>query len=261
MGCKAPTIVVGGVTMSTSDAENAAAMLEELGGDNGDPTFDEYNSNIAGGNNANGANGVQVGNPSTQTSLPGPNTTPPLAADDKVPPNTPGKDVDCGAGWAGNYDDQLSPNFKVRDFTVNAFFPNQLTDFAGLTASQRCCNLKALAVNVAEPLFAKFGKFRINSAIRNQETCAAPNHSQHTLGMAMDIQFPGWSLDKYWEMAPWIRDNIPYDQMIYEYSDKSGSVWYHLSYNSAGNRKPGDPVKVMTMWHNKYDKGGLKRYA
>jgi len=257
-GCKAPTVIVGGVTMSTSDAENAAAMLEELGGDNGDPTFDEYNSNIAGGNNANGANGVQVGNPSTQTSLPGPNTTPPFASDDKVPPYIPGKPVPQGA-WSGDYDEPLSPNFKVRDFTINAFFPNQLTNFTDIT--DRFNNLKALAVNVAEPLLAKFGKFRINSAIRNQETCPAPNHSQHTLGMAMDFQFPGWSLDKYWEMAPWIRDNIPYDQMIYEYSDKSGSVWYHLSYNKNGNRKPGDPVKVMTMWHNKYDKGGLKRYA
>lgn len=260
MGCKAPTVVVGGVTMSTSDAENAQAMLEELGGDNGDPTFDEYNSNIAGGNNSNGANGVQVGNPSTQTSLPGPNTTPPLAADDKIPPNTPGKPVDPVTGpWT--YDDQLSPNFKIRDFTINAFFPNQLIAFAGLTELDRITNLKTLSVNVAEPLLAKFGKFRINSSIRNQETCPGPNHSQHTLGMAMDIQFSGWSLDKYWENAPWIRDNIPYDQMIYEYSDKSGSVWYHLSYNSAGNRKPGDPLKVMTMWHNKYDHGGLKRYA
>ena len=95
-GCKAPTVIVGGVTMSTSDAENAQALLEELGGDNGDPTFDEYNSNIAGGNNANGANGVQVGNPSTQTSLPGPNTTPPFASDDKVPPYIPGKPVPQG---------------------------------------------------------------------------------------------------------------------------------------------------------------------
>jgi len=264
-GCKAPTVIVGGVTMSTSDAENAQALLEELGGDNGDPTFDEYNSNIAGGNNANGANGVQVGNPSTQTSLPGPNTTPPFASDDKVPPYIPGKDVGCPLSWdptAPNaYDYQLSPNFKVRDFSINAFFPNQVTTFAGLEPKDRVCNLMALAVNVAEPLLAKFGKFRINSSIRNQETCPGPNHSQHTQGMAMDIQFPGWSLDKYWEMAPWIRDNLPYDQMIYEYSDKSGSVWYHLSYNQAGNRKPGDPLKVMTMWHNKYDHGGLKRYA
>ncbi len=260
MGCKAPTIVVGGVTMSTSEAENAQALLDELGGDNGDPTFDEYNSNIAGGNNANGTSGVQVGNPSTQTSLPGAPTTPPLKSDDKVPPDTPGTPVTCGS-WTGNYDDQLSPNFKVRNFTVNAFYPNQLIDAGGLTASQRCCNLQALAVNIAEPLLAKFGKFRINSAIRNQDTVKAPNMSQHMTGQAFDIQFPGWSLDKYWEMAPWVRDNISYDQFIYEYSDKSGSVWFHLSFNQKGNRKPGDPLKVMTMWHNKYDHGGLKRYT
>jgi len=259
MDCKPITVVIGGVTMSTSAAQNAQPLLEELGGDNGDPTFDEYTSNIAGGNNVTGTKGVQLGDPPEQISLPGAPTSPSSASDDKVPPNTPGKPVTC-ATWAGNYDDKLSTNFKVRDFTVNAFFKNELIDYAGLTASQRCCNLQALAVNIAEPLLAKFGNFRINSAIRNQETCRPPNRSQHTLGMAMDIQFPGWSLDKYWEMAPWIRDNLPYDQFIYEYSQK-GTVWFHLSYNQAGNRKPGDPLKVMTMWRNKYDHGVLKRYA
>ena len=259
MTCKPPTVIIGGVTMSTSDAQNARELLNELGGDNGDPTFDEYNSNIAGGNNANGTKGVQVNNPSVQTSLPEAPTATPITSDNKMPPNIPGKPITCLV-WGGNYDDQLSTNFKVRDFTINAFFPNQLIDYAGLSASQRCCNLQALAVNIAEPLLAKFGKFRINSAIRNQETCAPPNHSQHTLGMAMDIQFEGWSLDKYWEMAPWIRDNLPYDQFIYEYSQK-GTVWYHLSHNQNGNRKSDDPLKIMTMWKNKYDHGILKRYA
>ena len=262
MSCKAPTILVGGVALSTSTFENAQPLLNELGGsDHGDPTFDEYNSSIAGGNNASGTKGVQLQSPPTQTSLPPQNTATPLSADSTAPPNNNGIPVTCTI-WDGvNYDIQLSPNFQLRDFTVNALFPHELTDFNGMSKQERFCNLQALAINVAEPLFAKFGKFRINSAIRNQETCAAPNRSQHPAGMAMDVQFIGWSLDKYWENAPWIRDNIPYDQFIYEYSGNSGSVWYHLSYNQAGGRAATDPLKLMTMWQNKYDHGVLKRYA
>lgn len=256
MACKAPTITVGGVTMSTNDFENAQELLNELGGDGGDPTFDEQISNIAGGNNTYGAYGVQLGNVPTQTNLPGENTTPPLSEDNTQPPDNTGLPVNC-IPWTGNYDMQVSQNFKVRDFTVNAFFPNQLIDFGGMTASQRCCNLQNLAQNIAEPLLAKFGKFRINSAIRNQESARPPNRSQHTLGQAMDIQFPGWTLDRYWENAPWVRDNLPYYQFIYEYSPK-GTVWYHLSYSATTKANPA--VKVMTMWNNKYDRF-LKRYA
>ena len=256
MSCTAPKIVVGGVTISTSDFENAQDLLKELGGDEGDPTFDEQISNIAGGNNSNRTSGVQLSNPPTQTELPGSNTVQPKQSDETVPPNNKGIPVTC-VPWDGNYDFKVSPNFKVRDFTVNAFFPNQLIDFGGLTAGQRCCNLQNLSKNVAEAMLTKFGKFRINSAVRNQETAKPPSKSQHTMGQAMDIQFPGWTLDRYWENAAWIRDNIPYDQFIYEYSPK-GSVWYHLSYNATGGVNPA--VKVMTMWQNKYDHF-LKRYA
>ena len=261
MGCKAPTVVIGGVTLSTNDAENAQALLDELGGDNGDPTFDEYTTNIAGGNNSTGTKGVQVNNPPTQTSAPTPPpaNTPKTAENNTPPPVMTGKPVDCGSAWTGNYDDQLSPNFKVRNFTVNCHYPNPMMDYGGYTATQRVCFLQHLAINVAEPLLAKFGKFRINSAIRNKETCDKPLISQHTHGQACDLQWPGWSLDKYWESAQWVKDNIPYDQYIYEYSAASGSVWYHLSYVPTGARKAGDRTKVMTMWQNHYIPG-LQRY-
>ena len=264
MACAAPMITVGGVAISTSTFVNAQPLLQALGGsDHGDPTFDEYNSNIAGGNNTAGTKGVQtVNNPlPTQDSLPPQNTATPMASNSATPPGGNGIPVTCTI-WDGvNYDTQLSPNFKLRDFTVNAFYPHPLIPFNGLTAQERFCNLQNLAINVAEPLFAQFGKFRINSAIRNEETCQPPNKSQHPCGMAMDVQFIGWTLDTYWANAPWVRDNIPYDQFIYEYSGNSNSVWYHLSFNQAGNRAAGDPLKVMTMWQNKYDHGGLKRYA
>lgn len=256
MACSAPTITVGGVTISTSDFENARELMT-VSGDQGDPTLDGYDENIANGNNTKSTNGVQFP-PPKQTTLPPPIKETPEKSDDKVPPGGNGISVTCTT-WVGDYDYPLSPNFKVRDFTVNAFFPNPLIDVPGQTASQRCCNLQALAVNVAEPLRAKFGSFRINSGVRNQNT--TPNGtSQHVLGEAFDAQWSGWTYSMYWENAAWVRDNIPYDQFIFEHSSSTGLAWYHLSFKQAGNRPASSSTKVMTMYRNNYSPG-LKRFG
>ena len=261
MSCNAPVITVGGVTMSTSDFENAAELIRTVSGDGGDPTLDEYTENIAGGNNTSGTTGVQMpatGLPPMQTTPPTPSPVPATITDNTTPPGGNGVQVVPGA-WNGNYDTLLSPNFKVRDFTINALFPNQLIDYGAFTKDIRYTNLKGLAVNVAEKLLSKFGKFNINSGLRNK-TSTPTGISQHITGQAMDIQFTGWNYNRYWENASWVRDNIPYDQFIYEHSDKTGLVWYHLSFNLSGNRPASDSRKVLTMYRNHYDPG-LRNYG
>jgi len=256
MSCAAPTIVVGGVTMSTSDFENAKELLK-VSGDQGDPVQDGYDENIANGNNNRNTTGVQIP-PPIQTTPPTPIPLPAEQTDDKKPPGGDGAPVSCTA-WTGDYDFQLSPNFKVRDFTVNALFPNQLIDYLTYTKNVRCCNLQNLAMNVAEPLRAKFGPFSINSGLRNASSTPS-GVSQHITGQAMDVQFAGWNYAKYWDNAAWVKDNIQYDQFIYEHSSSTGLAWYHLSFNQTGNRVASLPTKVMTMYRNHYDPG-LKRYG
>jgi hypothetical protein len=257
MACTSPKIVVGGVTMSTSDFENARELLDLVSGDGGDPTLDEYEENIANGNNTSGKTGVQFPS-SKQTTLPSEITQEAQATVDKKPPGLNGNDVVC-IPWAGNYSLQLSANFSVKDFTVGALWPHQMIDYPGYSINTRVCNLQGLATNVAEPLRSKFGKFRINSGLRN-ETSASNGVSQHIKGEAMDIQFEGWNYERYWNNAQWIVENIPFDQFIYEHSDKTGLVWYHLSFRRGGNRPAGDRTKVMTMYKNQYSPG-LKRYG
>lgn len=265
MTCAAPTITVGGVTLSTSDFENAKELIDRVGGDDGDPTLDGYDENIAGGNNSAGRSGVQVPNSpgenvATQTTPPGPIPFTPAQSSDSPGNGFQGSPVACIVPWDGNYDYQLSTNFKLRDFTINAVFPNQLIDYdATYTKNARFCFLQNLAENIAEPMRAKFGPFNINSGLRNK-TSTSSGLSQHITGQALDIQFSGWTYARYWENAAWIRDNIPYDQFIFEHSSSTGLAWYHLSYNPAGNRAPSVSTKVMTMYRNKYSPG-LKSYA
>lgn len=261
MGCTPPSVSIGGVSISESEFENAQELLNEVSGDQGDPTLDGYEENIANGNNSAKRTGVQFP-PSTQTTLPTPTPYEAKSVDERPVTDKPGLTPDCPVFTIVDdsvYNIQLSPNFKVSNFTINALFKNRILDVPGITPQERVCNLKGVAVNICEPLKAKFGSFRINSALRNQNS--TPNGiSQHVSGQAVDIQFPGWTYSMYWENAAWVKDNIAFDQFIFEHSSSSGLAWYHLSFNRAGNRPATDRTKVMTMYRNHYDPG-LKRYG
>ena len=262
MSCTPPQILVGGVLISTSDFVNAAELFQ-ISDDSGDPVYDEFEGNIANGNNNNNRTGIQFP-PSTQTTLPPPIPEPATASNDKKPTLKTGAPTGCPI-WDGvDYNIYLSPNFKLSNFTTAALFKNPLTDlsgiYPGLTQQVRFCNLMNLAINVAEPLRAALGNMQINSGIRNTNSTAAGRVSQHVTGQAMDVQFTGWSYERYWENAQWVKDNIPYDQFIFEHSSKTGLAWYHLSYNASGNRAATAYTKVMTMYRNNYD-SGLKKYG
>jgi hypothetical protein len=257
MSCAASNFQIGGVLVSTSDFVNMQELLT-VSGDQGDPTADADDESIAGGNNVSGTTGIQIP-PPTQTSPPGVITQKPGASNTKPAPGGNGTPVTCDT-WDGDYDFELSTNFKLRDFTLTTLSKNPVTDLLGLTASQRVCNLQSLAVNIAEPLRARFGSsIKINSGLRNTNSTSS-GVSQHVSGQAMDIQFPGWTYDRYWENAQWVKDNIPYDQFIFEHSSKTGLAWYHLSFDPLGNRLPTSPRKVMTMYRNRYSTG-LHKFA
>lgn len=258
MSCAAQRIVVGGVEISTNDFENARELLQ-VSGDNGDPVQDGYDENIANGNNNRNTTGVQFP-PPVQTSPPTPIPIPAEATNDKPPPGGNGTPTGCPIWTPGNYNTPLgNSGFTIKDFTVGALFPNELIDYLSYTAQTRFCNLQNLAENVARPLREKFGPFRINSALRNKSSTPT-GISQHITGQAFDVQFSGWSYSKYWENAQWVKDNINYDQFIFEHSSSTGLAWFHLSFNKDGNRAASERTKVMTMYRNHYDPG-LKRYG
>lgn len=126
----------------------------------------------------------------------------------------------------------LTPNFTLAQLSSSAVISKtRVRAQHGLTEQEIICNLRALAKNVLEPLAAQFGRdnMYITSGFR-----LARGKSQHERGQAVDVQFLGWSKDDYWEAAKWIKNNINYDQFIYEY--RGNMPWFHLSYNKNGNR-------------------------
>jgi zinc D-Ala-D-Ala carboxypeptidase len=102
-------------------------------------------------------------------------------------------------------------------------------------------NIIELCKNVFEPLREHVGKpIKINSVYRSEAVNKAIKgaiSSQHCKGEAMDIDdnFGGMSNN---EMGLWIKDNLIFDQLIFEKPINGKSSWIHVSYKSNGmNRK------------------------
>ena len=96
-------------------------------------------------------------------------------------------------------------------------------------------NMKLLAEKVFEPLRKWVnGPIKINSFYRSialNEAIGGSSKSQHCQGRAIDIDdIYGYKTNK--EMFEWIKENLDFDQMIYEFGSESNPDWVHVSYVS-----------------------------
>ena len=102
-------------------------------------------------------------------------------------------------------------------------------------------NMKLIAEKVFEPLRIHVGgPIKINSFYRGPELNKAIGgsaKSQHCHGQAMDIDDTyGHASNK--EMFNWIKANLEFDQMIWEFGTDQNPDWVHVSYTNPGeNRK------------------------
>ena len=101
-------------------------------------------------------------------------------------------------------------------------------------------NLVALCECVLQPVRDHFGKgVKVNSGFRDAEVNAkvgGSKTSDHTRGMAADIEIPGVSNA---ELGQWIVDNLSFRQVILEFYTPGipDSGWVHVSYNAGDNKK------------------------
>ena len=102
-------------------------------------------------------------------------------------------------------------------------------------------NMQVLAEKVFQPLRKWVGKpIKINSFFRSVELNKAiggSSRSQHCEGRAIDIDDTYGHVTNS-EMFHWIKDNLDFDQMIWEFGDDKNPDWVHVSYVSEdSNRK------------------------
>jgi hypothetical protein len=101
-------------------------------------------------------------------------------------------------------------------------------------------NFKKLAENIFEPIREHFGvPIHISSGYRSKELNAAVGgsaSSQHCQGEAIDIDMDGTSITNA-EIFNYIKDNLNFDQMIWEFGNDTNPDWVHVSYESTGKQR------------------------
>ena len=103
-------------------------------------------------------------------------------------------------------------------------------------------NFKLLAEKIFEPIREHFGvPIHISSGYRSVELNRAINgslSSQHCQGEAIDIDMDGTPNGVTNRMVfDYIKDNLEFDQLIYEFGDSNNPDWVHVSYESTGKQR------------------------
>jgi hypothetical protein len=103
-------------------------------------------------------------------------------------------------------------------------------------------NMKVLAEKIFEPIREHFNApiyvtSGYRSAALNKKIGGAKN-SQHLTGEAMDIDMDGHSSGvTNVQIFNWIRQNLSFDQLIWEYGNSASPDWVHVSYNTSGTNR------------------------
>lgn len=107
--------------------------------------------------------------------------------------------------------------------------------------TEHLANMIVLAEKIFQPIREHFGvpiyiSSGYRSAALNKKIGGAKN-SQHCLGQAIDIDMDGHPHVSNVEVFNWIRANLVFDQLIWEYGSNSSPDWVHVSYNTSGTNR------------------------
>ena len=103
-------------------------------------------------------------------------------------------------------------------------------------------NLRQTAINIFQPLREAFGcPIYVSSGYRSAELNTAiggSRRSQHVEGRALDLDADVYGGCTNSQVFNWIKENVDFDQLIWEFGDDDNPDWVHVSYVYDGiNRK------------------------
>jgi len=134
---------------------------------------------------------------------------------------------------------KLSAHFDLAEFTRSESAKREGLD--NTPTPEHLENIKTLCEKVLEPIRLKYGSINISSGYRGKML----NHfiggsvsSDHCVGRAADIDMDdtGSGVSNT-EIFNYIKDNLDYDQLIWEFGTKDKPDWVHVGYRGKENRK------------------------
>jgi hypothetical protein len=138
---------------------------------------------------------------------------------------------------------QLSTNLSLAEVTRSETAKRR--GISNMPTAEHIENFKKLAVNIFQPIREHFGKpIIISSGYRSAELNKAIGgslSSQHCSGEAIDIDMDGTDITNA-QIFNYIKDNLNFDQMIWEFGTDTNPDWVHVSF--AANRSQRKQILV-----------------
>jgi hypothetical protein len=133
---------------------------------------------------------------------------------------------------------QLSKNLSLSEMIISSEAKRK--GISNQPTEEHISNMKKLAINVFQPIREHFNSpihissgyrsLALNKAIKGSAT------SQHCSGEAMDIDMDATSITNA-EVFNYIKDNLAFDQLIWEFGTNENPDWVHVSYESTGKQR------------------------
>lgn len=102
-------------------------------------------------------------------------------------------------------------------------------------------NLRQVAINVFQPLRDAFrGPIYVSSGYRSADLNRAiggSKRSQHVEGRALDLDADVYGGCTNAQIFEYIKENLEFDQLIWEFGDESNPDWVHVSFVYDGNNR------------------------
>jgi zinc D-Ala-D-Ala carboxypeptidase len=133
---------------------------------------------------------------------------------------------------------QLSKNLMLAEVTRSETAKRK--GISNMPTPEHIENFKLLAEKVFQPIREHFGKpIIISSGYRSKELNTAIGgalSSQHCQGEAIDIDMDGTDITNA-QVFNYIKDNLEFDQLIWEFGTDTNPDWVHVSYESTGKQR------------------------
>ncbi len=133
---------------------------------------------------------------------------------------------------------QLSEHFELAEFTRSS--TAKRAGISNMPTDAHLANIKLLCEKILEPIRVHFSRSIILSSGYRSSTLnravGGSSSSQHCSGEAADIDMDGTNVTNA-QIFNYIKDNLEFDQLIWEFGTDSNPDWVHVSYESNGRQR------------------------
>ena len=163
---------------------------------------------------------------------------------------------------------KLSKNLSLLEMTKSSTASRRGID--NKPTSEHIENMKTFAEKIFQPIRDHFGvSISISSGYRSESLNKAIGGahkvidgeyvatSQHCKGEAIDIDRDYANAPDNSQVFNYIKDNLDFDQLIWEFGNEENPSWVHVSYDTDGSQRG----KILVAYKNKTGKTKYKGYG